>query len=201
MKVPSIKIAEETLNWAKNLNSGAWVEHSKNVARAARAIALKCDLNPEIAYCMGLLHDIGRYQGISHMKHTLLGYQLMMERGYDDMARICLTHSYPIPDIKYYSGKNDCDESETEFITRYLKSINYHDYDKLIQICDALCDANGITVIELRLMDVARRHGLNAYTIDKWNAFFNLKDYFSKKIGVSIYSLFIDEIQKNILSM
>lgn len=201
MKVPCIKTALEILNWAGNLNPGSWVEHSKNVGRAAKAIAEKCDLNPEIAYCMGLLHDIGRYEGISYLKHTISGYKLMTKQGYDDMAKICLTHSFPLPNINQFSGYNDCNERETEFIINYLQSLEYNDYDKLIQLCDALGDANGITLIELRLMDVARRHGITPFTAEKWDAFFNLKDYFSNKIGFSVYSLFIEEIQQSILSM
>lgn len=181
MKVPCIKITLETLYWAGNLNPGSWVEHSKNTGRAAKTIAEKCGLNSEAAYCMGLLHDIGRYEGVSQMKHIIFDYNLMIKRGYDDMAKICLTHSFPLPNINLFSGQNDCDDNENKFITNFLQSTEYNDYDKLIQLCDALGDVKGITLLESRLIDVARRQGINANTVEKWDAFFKLKDYFSQK--------------------
>jgi hypothetical protein len=44
-------------------------------------------------------------------------------------------------------------------------------------------------LIEKRLVDVALRHGVHEYTVPKWKAFMELKDYFEKKMGKSIYSI------------
>lgn len=95
------------------------------------------------------------------MHHVVSGYQLLIEQKVDRIARICLTHSFPIQDIHMFSGQMDCTHEEIEFLEAYLKSINYNDYDKLIQLCDALDDARGIGIIDLRLMDVAKRRGIN----------------------------------------
>lgn len=53
------------LEEAAGLNPGPWVEHNKTAGFCARAISEKCgDMNPDVAYVMGLLHDVGRREGI-----------------------------------------------------------------------------------------------------------------------------------------
>ena len=39
------------------------------------------------------------------------------------------------------------------------------------------------------MVDVALRHGINEYTMLKWKATFEIKDYFENKTGKSIYSI------------
>ena len=62
-------------------------------------------------------------------------------------------------------------------------------YDKLIQLCDALSFPDGPTFLEKRLVDVVMRRGFNEFTVDKWKAFFKLKEYFDEKAGVDIYKI------------
>lgn len=62
MNIISKQESLNLLNWASDLNPGAWKQHSLNVARAARTIAEHCNLDSDLAYNMGLLHDIGRYE-------------------------------------------------------------------------------------------------------------------------------------------
>ena len=108
---------------------------------------------------------------------------------YDDCAQICLTHSFPYKDILSYNGQNDCTAEETEFIKSFIENTKYDDYDKLIQLCDALALPFGATYIEKRLVDVVMRRGFNDLTIPKWKVFFELKEYFDKKTGTDIYKL------------
>jgi hypothetical protein len=190
MRVPSSDVAEQFLQEAQRMNPGAWVDHSKVAAHCARQIAIQCDdLDSEVSYVLALLHDIGRRAGKSDMKHILDGYQFMMDQGYEDSARICLTHSFPSHVVDAYSGENECTAKETEFIKEFLNNTVYDDYDKLIQLCDALAFPSGPTFIEKRLIDVAMRRGFNEYTLDKWKAFFEIKNYFDKKAGCDIYTL------------
>lgn len=190
MKKPTILLAENLLNEAENLNPGAWVNHSKTAAFCAKAIAEQCDnLDADTAYILGLLHDIGRRDGITDMRHIIDGYHFMTSLGYDDCARICLTHSFPYKDIRSYNGQNDCIAEETEFIKTFIKNTVYDDYDRLIQLCDALALSDGATHIEKRLVDVVMRRGFNDLTIPKWKAFLELKDYFDRKTGTDIYKL------------
>jgi hypothetical protein len=38
--------------------------------------------------------------------------------------------------------------------------------------------AEGMTIIEVRIVDVTKRYGFNEYTLKKWDAIFKLKEYF-----------------------
>ncbi len=190
MKVPSIETATELLNEAAVLNPGLWIDHNKTAAMCAKRIAEKCGgMDADAAYVMGLLHDIGRRGGIMDMRHIFAGYQFMMSLGYEDSARICLTHSFPYKDIRAYNGQNDCSEEETAFISSFIDSVEYDDYDRLIQLCDAISFPNGPTCVEKRLVDVVLRRGFNDLTIPKWKAFLELKTYFDEKTEMDIYKL------------
>ena len=75
--VPSLETAEALLAEAAELNPGPWVAHSHNVALAAQCLAkAHPNLEPERAYILGLLHDIGRREGVTSMRHTLLNSML-----------------------------------------------------------------------------------------------------------------------------
>lgn len=92
-KYPSREVAEQELIDAGKLNPGKWVEHSHYVGEACRLIAQKCDtLDAEKAYILGLLHDIGRRIGFCGQKHVFAGYQYALKCGWEDVARISLTH-------------------------------------------------------------------------------------------------------------
>ncbi len=190
MKIPSIEIANKLIEEAAVLNPGPWIDHNKTAAMCAKRIAEKCEgMDAEVAYVMGLLHDIGRREGIMDMRHIYTGYQFMMSLGFEDSARICLTHSYPYKNILAYNGQNDCSEEETGFIASFIDSVEYDDYDRLIQLCDAISFPNGPTYVEKRLVDVVLRRGFNDLTIPKWKAFLELKTYFDEKTGMDIYKL------------
>ena len=190
--------AEELLRWVCEKNPGPWTEHSLNVARAAEKIAGACRLDTERAYVCGLLHDIGRYEGVTDLRHILAGYELLNANGFDETAGGCLTHSFAYKDIKAHSGRNDCGPEQTAFIVSYLSETEYDDYDKLIQLCDSLASADGFCLIETRLTDVARRYGFNEFTLKKWDATYEIKKYFDNLCGRNIYGLFYDEIVENI---
>jgi len=191
LKLPAKKEAEDILLWASEKNPGPWVPHSKAVARTVETIAAQCGLDDNTAYILGLLHDIGRYKGATELRHIYDGYNLMNEKGYSHNAKICLTHSFPYKDIKAFSGRNDCTKNETKQIQTRLKKYEYDDYDKLIQLCDSICMAEGVCLMEVRLMEVARRYNIyNRAILNKWNAFFEVKKYFDNKCGMNIYRLF-----------
>lgn len=65
-----------------------------NSSTLCRKIASACgDMDVEKAYILGLLHDIGRKFGVRHLGHVYDGYVYMKSLGYDEVAKICLTHS------------------------------------------------------------------------------------------------------------
>jgi len=189
--IPSLEKAKLFLEEAEKLNPGPWIGHCKYVAEGAKLIAENCkDLDPEAAYILGLLHDIGKINGRTTIKHIIDGYNYSMEMGYNFLAKICVTHSCPsknITDIIEIKESNA--EEGHNFVESFLKEVEYDDYDKLIQLCDALALHNGFTLIEKRLVDVALRHGVHEYTVPKWKAFMDLKNYFEEKMDKSLYSI------------
>jgi hypothetical protein len=188
--IPNLKEAKEILKEAERLNPGPWVQHSIFVGEAARLIAADCKgLDSEAAYILGMLHDIGRRFGITNMRHALDGYNYCISKGYDFMAKICFTHSFATKDIREAFGKWDCSEEEYKFVENYLREVQYDDYDKLIQLCDALALPEGFVLMEKRMVDVALRHGVHEYIVPKWKATFEIKGYFEGQMGKSIYSV------------
>lgn len=191
MTLPTLSQAEALLEEAAARNPGfGWVSHSRYVADAAARLAAEHPaLDPERARILGLLHDVGRREGATHNRHMLDGYRYLTALGYDEAARICLTHSFPIRDIVYAPGRWDTTEEEYAFIAAYLLGVEYDDYDRLLQLCDALALPDGFCLLEKRLVDVALRHGVNDTTVARWRGLFELRDTFSAALGRPVYDL------------
>jgi HD superfamily phosphohydrolase YqeK len=172
------------------MNPGPWVQHSRNVALAAQLIAERHPrLDPETAYLLGLLHDIGRREGRYHIRHLIDGYRFLADLGYVDAARISLTHSFPIPDIRVYMGERDCTVEELNFLEEFITTVEFTEYDRLIQLCDAIAPASGFCLMEKRIVDVALRLGINELTLAGWEARFKIMAEFEAVIGASIYTI------------
>ncbi|MHC5249643.1 HD domain-containing protein [Enterococcus sp. LJL90] len=186
----SLAAAEYELEIASRLNPGPWVEHSRNVGLAAKYIAeASGKLDGEQAYILGLLHDIGRRNGRSALKHTIDGYDFATAKGWTDVARICLTHSFPIKDIHADIAEIDISQEQYQFMENFLNLIEYDDYDKLLILCDALAIAEGFCPLEVRFIDTTRRYGIFPFTVSRWDKTYEYKEYFEAMIGRSIYTL------------
>ncbi len=186
--LPTREEAEKLLKEAEICNPGPWGNHSRVAAHCAKRIALACgDLDSEKAYIFGLLHDIGRKFGVRHLGHVSDGYSYMLSLGYDEVAQICLTHSFNNQTTDEYIGKFDTSDVEYELIKNALAIVKMVDYDKLIQLCDALAGSECILDIEVRMEDVKRRYGF--YPKEKWNSNMALKKYFEQKIGKDIHEV------------
>jgi hypothetical protein len=182
--------AEQILAEAELMNPGPWVQHSRNVALAAQLIAERHPrLDPETAYVLGLCHDIGRREGRYHIRHLIDGYRFLADLGYADAARISLTHSFPIPDIRVYVGEWDCSPQELAFLEQFIATTQFTEYDRLIQLCDAIAAPEGFCLMEKRIVDVALRLGINALTLAGWDARFKIKAEIEAVIGQSIYQV------------
>ncbi len=186
--LPTRKEAEKLLQEAETCNPGPWANHSRISAQCAEKIAMACeDIDPEKAYILGLLHDIGRKFGVRHLGHVSDGYSYMLSLGYDEAAQICLTHSFHDSRLDSYIGKQDTSAKEMEMITKALSVVKTGDYDRLIQLCDALAGNDRVLKIEERMQDVKNRYGY--YPQEKWDANLNLLVYFEKKTGRNIYDV------------
>lgn len=190
MKIPTRQQAKFYLSEAGEMNPGPWTDHSLQVAMIAERIATHHrELEPEPAFIVGLLHDIGRREGVYGMRHVVDGYYFLMAEGYPDAARICLTHSYPIPNVMAGASDWDGTQAEKNLVADYLSRKPYSLYDKLIQLCDSICLPSGPVLMEKRMVDVAMRYGFNDFTIQKWEAFFNILEEFNQAMGTSIYAI------------
>ncbi len=186
--IPTRAEAEEILREAENCNPGPWGNHSRVAAHCAEEIARACrDMDADKAYVLGLLHDIGRKFGGRHMGHVSDGYSYMMSLGYDEVAQICLTHSFNNQTTEGYIGKIDTTDEELQLVKDNLQRVVMDDYDRLIQLCDSLAGAEGVLDIEERMGDVKRRYG--SYPQPIWDKNLALKAYFEEKMGQDIYTV------------
>lgn len=146
----TVKEAGELLELGNERNPGPWKRHSLSAAENARLIGQKAGMDGEKAYVMGLLHDIGRREGVTSIRHIFDGYD---------------------------------------------------DYDRLIQLCDAISLPDGACIMEKRLVDVALRHGLPEFTLKKWRAFMETKKYFDELCGCNVYSLLPRVMENSYVSL
>ncbi len=184
---PKKEEAERLLREAEKCNPGPWGDHSRTAARCAERIASSAGLDPEKAYVLGLLHDIGRKFGKRHLGHVSDGYAYMASLGYDDAARICLTHSFHTDWIEGYVGNFDTSDEETDLIRVKLRTLRQDDYDRLIRLCDAIAGAGGVMKMEDRMRDVRNRYG--SYDPEKWEANLELRREFERRMGRDLYEV------------
>lgn len=186
----SKQTAEAALKEAASANPGAWVDHSRYVADACKNIAEHCKhLSDEKAYIYGLIHDIGRYAGVTSEKHLIDGYRYCMKRGWEKAAQICVSHAFMIQDINTSIGKLDVSNDDYLFMKEFVENAVYDDYDRLVQLCDALALPTGFCLLEKRFVDVTIRYGFHPATIERWKKILEIKSSFEEKMGFPVYDV------------
>ena len=124
------------------------------------------------------------------MRHTIDGYNFLKEQGYNEVARICITHAFITKDVENTIGEYDITNEEHTFIKKYLEEVEFDIYDKLIQLADSMALPNRIVLIETRLMDVCLRYGMNEKALENTKGIFKIQSEIEEKLGHSIYKLF-----------
>lgn len=184
------ELAEQSLEEAHAASPGPWADHARYVALACQNIAQRCPhLDAGEAYILGLLHDIGRFAGVTSERHLLDGYRYCMARGWEKAAQICVSHAFMIQDIATSIGVFDMSPEEKAFLAELICTAEYDDYDRLVQLCDALALPTGFCLLEKRFVDVALRYGTHPATVDRWRAVLDIKAHFEKIMGCSIYDV------------
>ena len=104
-----------------------------------------------------------------------------------------------VDEQKLFAG-DDRDEIE-KFVERTngiidTMNIEFDEYDRLIQLCDAVALPSGFCLVEKRLMDVAFRYGVNEISVPRWKAYLEIQKEFEGVIGHSIYKV-LDGVVEN----
>ena len=121
--------------------------------------------------------------------HVYEGYRFCMDKGWDEIARICMTHSYlRMQDEFGYEPEKDSEKA----IKAYLMNCEADNYDRLIQLCDSLAVDYGFVILEKRFVDVTRRYGIMEGYIKGWEIAFAIKESFEKEMGCSVYDVLPD---------
>lgn len=197
-KVLTVEKAKELLDEAEKMNPGGWYDHSIVVGKVAYKLAKALGEDPEKAMAFGYVHDIGRRVGVCKLKHIYEGYKFLTELGYDDAARICLTHSFFVPKADYVIGSWDTSEENQKFVEDYINNTEFDIYDKIIQMADSISLATGVTILERRMVDVFFRYGFNEFTEYNLKIRLRLQAELEEKLGYPIYRLFKDELVETI---
>lgn len=167
--------------------------HVFNVAKIAEHIAMhsKGRLNPDTAYCLGLLHDIGRIKDetVTKVPHGIEGFNYLAEHGYPDLAPICLTHGFISKDIK----KSDYPTYRPKLfkqVKNYLSDLEYNDYDRIIQLADLFSRGKYIMSIHDRLEKNKSFYHIKKLSYE--NDAYALRDYINNKFGIDTERLVQD---------
>lgn len=184
-----VKMREEQPRFAFYFEK-SYRSHCCLVACCAEMIASRLQyLDVQKAYIFGLLHDYGKMICDADSKqyfHGLTGYNEMNKLGFDEVARVCLTHTFPDKDFKY----TEYTYPEMRKTKKILSSIEYNDYDRLIQLCDLLVTGMSFGTIKERMAYVKDKYRLPTILIKKrYRQALRLKNYFDRRCGCDVYRL------------
>lgn len=203
--------ADELFSWAldKPYASESWQRHSKDVAKVCEEVAKKAGMDSDLAYAKGLLHDL--YKAIKRdneifikkdgenvpamsLSHPFTGYNLLLEKDFEEAARTVLTHTfYNREEVLKGGFDKRLTEEDKVFLKKWLSENDFDDYDLLVQLADNMASWKGIMTIDDRFCDILSRHPVSNPT-KALQKLYDIKDYFDEKIKGNVYELFRDEI-------
>ena len=138
--IPNKDKVRNMLDEAFRANPGTWIIHSHIIGKTIEKIAREIGLDPEIAFAIGSLHDLGKAYGHLEMAHLMEGYRILRFESYFYPARIALGHGFVTDEISSYHGRANVSEKDQEFIKAYLKKRDLDIYEKLIILLDNLIE-------------------------------------------------------------
>ncbi len=154
-------------------NPENWKLHCINVGRLCGMLADKCGVDSEHARALGYVHDIGRWQ-IHSFDHTVRGFELLVDAGWEAEAIGCLTHSFlnggrcannenALPDFYVDENGRACwkDGYQPDDVGEFLDRYAYTDFDLFLNVADLMATSKGIVSPMERLNDIATRREID----------------------------------------
>lgn len=175
--------------WAPQLEQ-EYRFHTTGVARFSALLAEAFGIDAEKAYILGLLHDYGKRNNEfeSNIFHGLEGYREMMRMGYDEVARICLTHTFRDKDFsneEYNYPDQWLNESRN-----LLQQYDYDDYDLIVQYADLFFEGLNIVKLDDRIAAIAARYKISPQQLKNLSdSAFNLKKQIDFRCGCDSYQI------------
>ncbi|MEE6207941.1 MAG: HD domain-containing protein [Alphaproteobacteria bacterium] len=167
--------------------------HVFNVAKIAEEFAKNTNgtLDPDTAYVLGLLHDIGRIKDetVTNIPHGIEGFNYLSKNGYPKLAPICLTHCFITKDIDIADYPAYSPELLKQ-VKEYLDGIEYNDYDRVIQMADMFSRGKEILSIRQRLEKNKSFYHINHETYGE--SVYALRDYLNKKYEINVEKIVSD---------
>ena len=161
-------LGENVIN-GTTINTSSWISHSLFEAKAAQMLAKKMGLDEEKTGIMALLHDYGR-KFTHDFSHVTRGFEALVDEGWIKEARSTITHSFinagrcancdPAEDGFYIDENGNPSWEETadkDDVTEVLETLEYDDYDMILNIADLMATDKGIVSPFDRVQDVATR--------------------------------------------
>lgn len=176
-------LGDKTINEGK-INTSSWFSHSLYIGKLCFDLARILGLNEEIAFTLGILHDIGRKYDHS-FNHVIKGCEFLYSIGWYNEAIGCLTHSFVNggrcsnnePALSgFYVDENGNPKWEKaakiDDVGYFLNHYDYTDYDRILNIADLMATDKGIVSPYDRIEDIATRR-----KIDPINRGYFLSDF------------------------
>lgn len=171
-------------------------EHEIAVGACASILAAACGLDIMKAGIMGYIHDIGKMISDERKDktfHGLTGYEYFKSIGEDELAQICLTHTFPNVNFNNKEYENYGIEN-IEKAKEIIKTLTLTDYDRIIQLSDLLIHFNGKTVLYENIKE-RMNYIENEYNVEhnlirlKYKNAIILKRYLEEKYNINVYRL------------
>ena len=171
--------------------------HVFNVAKIAENIAKHSNgkLDPDTAYCLGLLHDIGRIKDetVTGIPHGVEGFNYLTAHGYPDLAPICLTHGFIDKNIKQ-SDYPTYRPKLFKQVQNYLSGLEYTDYDRVVQLADLFSRGKEVMSIRQRLDKNKSFYHIKELSYESHA--YDLRNYINNKYNIDVEALVEDLFKK-----
>lgn len=188
---------EQNLSSIQVEKTARTLQHSTTVAQAARLLA---SFSPEIdeneAFQAGLFHDFGKFflSPEEIYLHPLLGYELMLQKGWPRIAAVCLTHPFPSLENKEYLA-HYC-RADMTLQERFESAFQSLPSDpglqllcSLIQLCDKLAALDQFVSLESKFQWYAGKHDEQPCIVRHRQDLLDLKKRFDSLLGKDVYAI------------